>query len=521
MSSITFDNALLEDMPYLRRVSYFSRAKTPGALVNRLRTLLLLALAALPLAAAAKEKMQWEIDREFKKVERRLAGSDAQIKDGCGPALERIADRPIVLERSLELQRSDVTMRARNTSGLRPCARAVANAGVVEGWRATQGSSGDLSLTVVLLRARRDPHLVGVERTEATDKQAAKAMASIWEDRNPAYESLGAEVLAPDLVDLYEARWNAGNLSFEGRSPDDRLADGYKRLVTAVVTSTAGKIQWAVSADAPPQAMPELPQRGLLRGTWRVAPAGAVLRLFAEMDRRDFVVPSAGALRGGGLGGGWAGVSEGIAKSLGRERLHAGQVDVFAPSGVRQPPRRAWDGTRITFQLESVPSNALWTLFSVAGKVTVEGPDDLPLTDVHVKNVPWDQVLDAIALAHGCTTTATDATHRAVECSSASLTGVPPPPPQPPLPLPADDRGPLTRVPASKLRVIAFGVRDTGKSWRAIVRTPAGLHVLVRTGSPIGVDGALAVVDEHGVSVVLERERADGAIVRTAVPLPF
>lgn len=490
----------------------------------RLRAFLLVALvlpAALPLAAAAKEKMRWEVDRELRKVERRLAGSDAQIRNGCGSALSRIVDRPLVLERSLELTRSDVTMRAADTATLRPCARAVANAGVVEGWRATQGSSGDLLLHVILLRARRDPHFTGREGTKATDREAAKGMAAIWADRNPAFEALGAEVLAPDLVDLYEARWNAGNLSFDGRAADDRLADGYKRLVAAVVTSTNAKIEWTVSADAPPQEMPELPDRGLLRGTWRVAPAGAVLRLFAEMDRRDFVVPSAGALRGGGLGGGWAGVADAVAKSLGRERLRAGQVDVFAPAGMRQPDRRPWNGRRVTFQLESVPSSALWTLLSVAGKATIDGPDDLPLTDIHVKNVAWDQVLDAIALAHGCTTRTVAENHRAVECSPASLTGAPPAP-APPVPLPPpNDRGPLTREPASKLRVIAIGVRDTGKGWRAIVRTSAGLHVLVRTGTPIGVDGGLAVVDEHGVSVVLERLRADGRTVLTAVPLPF
>jgi len=463
--------------------------------------------------------MQWEVDRALSKVERRLAGADEQIRDGCGPALAKIRDRPLTLERSIQLQRSDIAIRGTTAAAIRPCARAVANAGIVEGWRATQGSSGELTLDVVLLRARRDPHFTGRNRAEKTSKEAALALESVWEDRNATFEALGAEVLAPDLVDLYEARWNAGNLSFEGRAADDRLADGYRRLVRSVVLSTSAKLEWNVTADAPATPMPELPAKGTLRGTWRVAPAGAVLRLFAEMDRRDFVVPSAGAVRGGGLGGGWAGISDGIAKTLDRELLHAGQVDVFAPLGAKPIPRRAWDGKKITLELESVPSKALWTLISVAGKATVEGPPDLPLTDLQVKNVPWDQVVDAIALTHGCTVIATDAAHRKVECSPASLGAAPAP--ALPAAAPADERPPLTRVPASKLRAVAIGVRDTGKSWRAVVRTPSGLHVLVRTGSPIGVDGGLAVVDEHGVSVVLDRLRPDGSVVRTAIALPF
>lgn len=484
----------------------------------RLRPVFLLALALVPVFAAAKEQMQWEIDRDLKRVERRLSGADEQIRDGCGPALAGIVDRPLTLERAIQLQRSDIRIRGANTAAIRPCARAVADAGIVEGWRAAQGSSGELVLSVVLLRARRDPHFTGRSRSEKSTREAARALASVWEDRNETFEALGAEVLAPDLLDLYEARWNAGNLSFEGRAADDRLADGYRRLVRSVVLSTSAKIEWSVTAETPATPMPALPEKGVLRGTWRVAPAGAVLRLFAEMDRRDFVVPSAGAVRGGGLGGGWAGISDGIAKTLGRTLLHAGQVDVFAPPGAQPIPRRAWDGRKITLELEGVPSKALWTLLSVAGNATVEGPADLPATDLQVKNVPWDQVVDAVALTHGCTTTASDASHRTVECSPASLGATAPPPV---VAAPPDERPPLTRVPASALRVVAIGVRDTGKSWRAVVRTPAGLHVLVRTGSPIGVDGGLAVVDEHGVSVVLERLRPDGTVVRTAVPLPF
>lgn len=477
---------------------------------------------SLSLSAAAAETMKWEIDREFKKVERRLYGANETIREGCGAALATIADRPLLLDRGVESQRSDVTIRGSSAADLRPCARAVAAAGIVEGWRATQGSSGQLTLSVVLLRARRDPHVsTGERRTPASDKLAAKELAAIWEDRNETYEALGAEVVAPDLVDLYEARWNAGNLSFEGRAPDDRLADGYSRLVRSAIASTAAKIEWAVSADAPAPSMPELPQRGTLRGTWRVAPAGAVLRLFAEMDRRDFVIPNAIAIRGGGMGGGWPGITEGIATSVERTLLRAGQVDVFAPPGAKQPPRRAWDGKKVTLQLEGVSSKALWTLLSVAsGGATIDGPDDLPLTDVQVKNVPWDQVVDAIALTYGCTVSANAAGHRAVECPPASLTGTVPAPP--PVSTPSlVELPPLRRVPAGRLRVVAIGVRDTGKAWRAVVRTPAGLNVLVRTGSPIGVDGGLAVVDEHGVSVVLERAKPDGTIVRTAVQLPF
>lgn len=488
-------------------------------LVIRPRPALLALLALVPLVAAAKETMQWEMDRDLKKVERRLAGADEQIRDGCGDALAGIADRPLTLERSIQLQRSDIRIRGASTAAIRPCARAVAHAGIVEAWRASQGSSGELVLNVVLLRARRDPHFTGRNRSEAKTKEAARALQSVWEDRNESFETLGAEVMAPDLIDLYEARWNAGNLSFEGRSADDRLAEGYRRLVRSVVVSTSAKIEWTVAADAPWSPMPDLPEKGMLRGTWRVAPAGAVLRLFADMDRRDFVVPSAGAVRGGGLGGGWAGISDGIAKTLGRTLLHAGQVDVFAPPGAQPIPRRAWDGRKITLELEGVPSKALWTLLSVAGKATVEGPADLPLTDVHVKNVPWDQVVDAIALTYGCTVSASDSSHRTVECAPASLGNTSPA--SVPASGPPDERPPLNRVPASKLRVVAIGVRDTGKGWRAVVRTPVGLHVLVRTGSPIGVDGGLAVVDEHGVSIVLERLRGDGVVVRTAIPLPF
>ena len=490
----------------------------------RVRPMLLLALAsAVPLAARAAGKSAWEIDREFRRIERRLFGPDEQIRDACGAALGAIEDRPLVLERSVEMRRSDVRLRGANAADLRACARAVAGAGVVESWRVTPADDGAFALDVVLLRARRDPHVIGRRRSEKTDKEAAKALAAIWADRNEPFEALGPEVVAPDLLDLYEARWFAGNFVFEGRAPDDRFADGYGRLVRAVVPSGA-LIEWAVAADAPPAEVPALPDAGRLRAAFREAPSGALLRLFAEMDRRDFVVPSGEGTRSGTLGGGWAGIANAMAESMGRTVLRAGQVDVFAPASAEPMERRAWDGRRVTLDLEAVPASALWTLLSVAGKAAVEGPADLPPTDIHVKNVPWDQVVDAIALAHGCTTTAKEANDRRVVCPEGVARAKVAPEAaggQADAPAKVDERPPLTRQPASKLEVIAYGVRDSGKYWRALVRTPDGLHVLVRTGSPIGVDGGLAVVDEHGVSVVLERLRHDGVVVRTAVPLAF
>lgn len=488
----------------------------------RSRTVLLLAAAiALPIAAPGAPGSAWRLDRELKKIERRLSGADEQIRAGCRDALVRIDDRPPERERSLELRRSDVRLRGAGTGALRACARAVAGAGVVESWRVTQGSGGDFTLTMVLLRARRDPQVTGGRRREKTDREAARALAAIWEDRREAFEALAPEVLAPDLVVLDEARWNAGNLSFTGRAADDRLADGYRRLVRAAVASTSARIEWAVTAEAPPAAMPALPEDGMLRGVFHDAPAGSVLRLFAEMDRRDFVLPSSSITRSGGLAGGWSGILHAIAKELARQPLHAGQVDVLAPPGSAPPPRRTWDGRRVTLDLEAVPSAALWTLLSVAGKAAVEGPADLPATDLHVKNVPWDQVVDAVALSHGCGSVAEDANRRRVVCGEAAPTATPAPAAPGDAAPDADERPPLTRFPASALRIAALGVRGTGKSWRAIVRTPPGLHVLVRTGTPLGVDGGLAVVDEHGVSVVLERARPDGTAVFTAIPLSF
>ena len=53
------------------------------------------------------------------------------------------------------------------------------------------------------------------------------------------------------------------------------------------------------------------------------------------------------------------------------------------------------------------------------------------------------------------------------------------------------------------------------------MRTPEGLDVLVRTGTLLGKDGGHAVVDEHGVSLVLERYDSDGNPHLIAVPVPF
>lgn len=468
-------------------------------------------------AAAAAEKAAWQIDREFKKVERRLFGPDEKIRDGCGGALVAIRDRTPELERSLEIVRSDLRLRGANAAALRGCARTVAASGIVEGWTATHGTGADFVVDVRLLRARRDPHVTGgVKRTKATDKAAAAALADVWEDRNPAFEALYPEVLAPDLVDLHEARWNAGNLAFEGRSPDDRFADGYRRLVTSAVLSTSARIEWSIDAARLPEVPPTMPDEGHLRGTFRDAPPGTMLHLFAELDRRDFVMASARGTHDGTLAGGWPGILRSLAKKLDRDAVRVGQVDVLVPPGTEQPPRLAWSGKRVTLELESVRGRALWTLLSVAGKSSVTGPD-LPETDVHVKNVPWDQAVDAIALAHGCTTSAPEKLARVVTCPAALAI----PPETGPATASVDERPLLQRQPASALRIVALGMRDGSNAWRSVVRTPSGRHALVRTGSPIGLDGGFAVVDENGVSLVLERLRADGAITRTAIPLSF
>lgn len=506
--------------------------------------LALASLLALPAFAGSRT-----VDREFAKVERRLYGPDSVLRNACDAPVKGYAveDEPVERERSIELRRSAIRFEGGTPAELRPCLHAIARAGILDGWRLARADGGGYRLETTLVRARRDPRFTGRRAREKTDKEAVEALTAVWKDRRPGMEALAPELVAPDVAELLEARWYAGNLSIHARAADEGLARAYRGMVEAVLPD-GPRVEWRLEADRPEAPKPPvMPDDGLLRIALSDAPMGAALRLFAELDRREFVVPSPTGRRSGGIAGGWRGLVEKLGEDLGRSHLRVGDVDVLAPPGTRAPRDGAWNGARVSLDLEAVPGEKVAVLLAAAGEVRIDAPA-LPPTDLRLRTTPWDQALHALAAAHGCTVEMHPAAPKAryaLHCNA------PLPPtntiaPDPPGNKARTGSGPartslvassgaeegvgggaegdasaLERWPAWRLRVVALGARGGETRWRAIVETPDGLHVLVRTGTRLGLEPGQAVVDENGVSVVLERIGPDGAPRLSAARLPF
>jgi hypothetical protein len=519
--------------------------RSPSA-ASLLASAALAALVAYP-GTALSHSSDSEIEKNFRKVERHLDGPDADLRAACGAPARAFAveDRPAETAKGVTRRLSDVTFSGASGADLRNCARGVVRAGVVEGWRLAPATDGNgYTLSMRLLRARRDPHNLGWQHTDDSDREAAASLTAMWKSHVPAAEALAPEVLAPDLVNLTEAAWNAGNVTIEGTAADERFADAYDRVLKPLTGSlhVERKIDLVRPDDGARLALDPVvvPPRGLLRAAVREAPPSAVLRVFAELDRRDFVMPSGGARRNGTVAGGWNGVVQKLAADLGRAPRHVGAIDVFAPIGSATPPEPSRSGKRVDLDLEGIDPSKVFTLLAVAGGVEIRGPAGLPSIDVHLRAVPWDQALDAVAATHGCRVTI-EGSARVVHCPTtvdeaevvtldvtpagaenekvpADIIATKTPTAPDPVLLAVP---PLERFPASALRVVALATREGGSRWVAVVQTPDGLDVTVRTGVRIGIDGGLAVVDEHGVSVVLKRADADGNAVLTAIPLVF
>ena len=483
-------------------------------------TLLITSLLAGNLALAADREAV--IESDFRKVERRLDGSDGSIRDACATTAKvAIEDRPAETSSGVTERISDVTVRASGAAAMRPCVRGILKAGVVEGWTAgpaTEGTAGGWTASLRLHRARRNPNDAGARHTEQSDREAAARLTALWKSRAPVAGALVAEVLAPDLVSLREARWNAGNFIFEGTAEDERFVEAYQRLLAPLLAGL--HVEWKIDVVRPDDASrfavdaPKVPPAGLLRAAFRAAPPGAILRALAEIDRRDFVVPSAAA-RDGSIAGGWNGIAKKLCDDLGRSLVHVGAIDVFAPSGTKEPARVHRAGKKVDLDLEAVDPAKVATLLGVAGGVRVDAPAGLARLDLHLRAVPWEQALDAVAIAAGCAVETPAPDRRLLRCSSTTT-----PAPEAAT-LGVSSAPPLERAAAAALRVCVLATREDGKRWIAGVATPEGLHVTVRTGVRLGLDGGHAVVDAHGVTLVLERADAQGNILFSPAPLLF
>lgn len=482
--------------------------------------LLITSLLAGSVALAADREA--EIESDFRKVERRLDGSDGSIRDACTTTAKvAIEDRPPETSAGVTERISDVTIRASGAAAMRPCVRGVLKAGVVEGWTVapvTEGTAGGWTASLRLHRARRNPNDAGARRTEQSDREAAARLTALWKSRAPVAGALVAEVVAPDLVALREARWNAGNFVFEGTAEDERFVEAYQRLLAPLLAGL--HVEWKIDVVRPDDASrfavdaPKVPPAGLLRAAFRAAPPGAILRALAELDRRDFVVPSAAA-RDGSIAGGWNGIVKKLCDDLGRSLVHVGAIDVFAPAGTKTPSSVHRAGKKVDLDLEAVEPANVATLLGVAGGVTIEAPAGLARLDLHLRAVPWEQALDAVAIASGCAVDTPASDRRRLRCASTTT------PTQDAPSLGLSLAPPLERAPASALRVAVLATREDGKRWIAIVATPERLHVTARTGVRLGLDGGHAVVDEHGVTLILERADAQGSALLSPAPLLF
>lgn len=486
-----------------------------------LPALLITSLLGGSLALAAEREAV--IESDFRKVERRLDGSDGSIRDACATTAKvAIEDRPAETSSGVTERISDVTVRARGAAAMRPCVRGILKAGVVEGWTAgpaTEGTAGGWTASLRLHRARRNPNDAGARRTEQSDREAAARLTALWKSRAPVAGALVAEVLAPDLVSLREARWNAGNFVFEGTAEDERFLEAYQRLLAPLLAGL--HVEWKIDVVRPDDASrfavdpPAVPPAGLLRAAFRAAPPGAILRALAELDRRDFVVPSA-PTRDGSIAGGWNGIAKKLCADQGRVPVHVGAIDVFAPSGTKEPASVHRAGKKVDLDLEAIAPANIATLLGVAGGVAVDAPADLAPLDLHLRAVPWEQALDAVAIAAGCAVETPAPDRRRLRCSAT----LPPATPETAAAA-ASSAPPIERAAASALRVSVLATREDGKRWIAGVATPDGLHVTVRTGGRLGLDGGHAVVDAHGVTLVLERADAQGNAFLSSTALLF
>ncbi len=422
-------------------------------------------------------------------------------------------------------------MEGPDAAALRVCARALARAGVVEGWSLRPAAAGGYRLTTRLLRARRDPRPANAEDRARTDREAGEELAKILADRAPLAESLAPELVADDLAPIDEIAWNAGNVTIEGRAGGARWLDAYRRLVANLTSGGHPHVEWKVdlyeeTGDGPP---PALPDEGALRVSLSGAHPGAVLRLFADLDRRDVVVAHetrASPIRGH-LGGGWAGIVRRLAEALGASAHRVGPVDVLVPANRPPPPRDPDDsgvpGARlasVTLDRGAAPTHEILAEIAAVAHLAIDAPP-LPPTDLTMRRIPWPVALEAIAAAHGCRVRRTGERRRGLECpasgsgtesatdpdsdtgSDAAATPAPPP------------------TPLRSLRVAALGVRASGTRWRALVADRDGKTTLVRTGTPLGLERAPAVVDANGVTVVLERLDHAGRKHLVPVRLPF
>ncbi|HVO29404.1 MAG TPA: hypothetical protein VMV18_01655 [bacterium] len=482
--------------------------------------LLAIALGAWGAIALGADR-EAEIERDFRKLEKRLDGSDASIRDACGTtARVTLEDRPGESAHALIERVTDVEATGTSREALLPCVRGIARAGIVEGWTlapATTGSAAAWTARIKLHRARRDPNAsAGARRTEAADAESATRLTALWRSRSPRLEAAAPELIAPDLVSLSEARWNAGNVIVEGTAEDERYLDLFRGIVASLGTGFHPEFHLDLVRpdDAARFAVepPTVPKDGTLRVAFRHAPPGTVLRALAELDRRDFVVPALPA-RDGALGGGWNGIAQKFATDASLAPVHVGAIDVFAPAGTVEPASIHRDGAKVSLDLERVEPALLAELLATAGRTPIDVPRGLKALDVHLVRVPWTQALDAVALASGCRV-AIAPDRRTLSCPASDAAAARAPTPA--AAAASDERAPLERSAVSRLRVAVLATRDDSRRWIAAVETPEGVHVTTRTGTALGLEPAHAVVDEHGVAAVFDA-RAGAPAVR----IPF
>ena len=166
-----------------------------------------------------------------------------------------------------------------------------------------------------------------------------------------------------------------------------------------------------------------------------------------------------------------------------------------------------------------MPSEAIYSMFDTVSKKHVAGPE-LPRTGIAVRNVPWDQALEAVALVDGCIV---QAAAKGLQLSCAPRDKVLPPLAQ----VYAEPHFDSTPIDLATLRISAIGTLN-GSDWATVVEAPDGWSTVISSGRFGGLrDGGRragwsgwAMVDEHGVTITAENT-GRGHSWRTITTIPF
>lgn len=407
---------------------------------------------------------------------------------------------------------------------------------VVERFELEAVSAGELRLTARLLFPTLDPYGAGLE--------TSRALVALYDRPEPAraLAALGrfAERLAAAPVALTRARFeypdvlqleavalgasgvaelaSAGGASGAGELVFDERAEGDCRFLVASGRLVADPenppdetpallelFQRPTDADcrAPATARPQRAERrgapgreGTISVRARGASRSEALRIFGRLTGRPTIAASGEA----------ATIDLDLVDLTADEALETlaaagaplhrfAETIVWGDSPLSREPDRPYQGEPVSFDFTCVGLDDLLALFGEISGLIFETPGPLGgCVDLHGRDRPWDETLDALLAAARLKHGIEGGTVRVSPAGSVDSSRTPTP-----------ERGlvgvrwfpPLQRLAIADLRLV--GLVRTAEGWRALARAPVRRTIELAPGDELA-DGRVTTVDDAGVT---------------------